>query len=275
MKLTLHALCALVMALMVFLSSVTPAGLAAQAAGPGNPAFDRLLGDSFSSIVIENASGRTQVQTWNSNRVRVTAAQQQQQGMDGGSPLDVNINLGRVAPDALKITVRAARAHAPIDLSIYVPRHVSLSVRGGTEAVVIKGLTGALSVETDTGAISLHLPAAASTDLSLRSIEGLITSKLPMVVFGPVNTHALDGRTGQGGVPVILRSTRGAIDLVPDDPTRLALATGHSADELTPVDANVIKLVQTAGAGRMVDAAPVAEVEHAAAELNSPPTVEA
>ncbi|HEX8181872.1 MAG TPA: VWA domain-containing protein, partial [Pyrinomonadaceae bacterium] len=84
---------------------------------------------------------------------------------------------------------------------------------------------------------------------------------------------ALDGRTGQGGVPIILRSTRGTIDLVPDDPTRLALASGRPAEELTPVDANAIKLVQTAGAGPVADAAPAgpaAEVEHAATEPNSP-----
>lgn len=272
MKIRLRATCAALVALAVLLSSVVPIGLAAQATSADSPAFDRLLGDNFAAVVIENASGRTEVQTWNSNRVRVTATRRQAAGTGGGA-LDSRINLGRAAPDALKITVRAAQSSAPIDLSIYVPRHVNLTVRGGAEDVVIKGVTGAMSVETDAGAISLHLPAAASTDLSLRSIEGSITSKLPLVVFGPVNTHALDGRTGQGGAPVILRSTRGAIDLVPDDPARLAVAGARSADELTPGAANVVRLVQTAGADRTSDAAsqgPAAESEHGAAETNSP-----
>jgi VWFA-related protein len=129
-----------------------------------------------------------------------------------------------------------------------------------------------MSVETEAGAISLHLPAAASADLSLRSVEGAITSQLPLVVFGPVNTHALDGRTGRGGAPVILRSTRGAIELLPDDPARLALASGQAADDLTAGTMNVIKLAQADGGGGVAEGPPAVAADdggQAAAEPTS------
>ncbi len=258
-------------ALAIIFYAFTPIVAVTQAGSLDSPPFDRTLSEGFASVVIENTSGRTQVQTWNSNRVRVIATRQTATG--SGGALDSAINLERIAPAGLKITVRRAPANNPIELSIYVPRHVSLTVRGGAEDVIIKGLTGAMSVETDTGAIALHLPAAASTDLSLRSIEGSITSKLPLVVFGPVNTHALDGRIGQGGAPVILRSAHGAIELVPDDPARLALASGRTAEELTGGVANISKLTQTDEMSRInesVQTGPADVAGHGAA--NAPRT---
>lgn len=243
MKNSLRATFAALNALAILLYAFTPLVITPHAASLASQPFDRLLNEGFSSVVIEHAGGRTQVQTWNSNRVRVMATRQPATDNDG--PLDAAINIERIAPATLKISVRRAAQNAALELSVFVPRHVSLTVRGGAADVVIKGLTGALSVETDTGAIALHLPTAASTDLSLRAIEGAITSKLPLVFFGPVNTHALDGRIGQGGTPVILRSARGAIELVPDDPARLALASGRMTDESSGSAANIVRLPQS------------------------------
>jgi VWFA-related protein len=272
MKNSLRLICTALNALAILLSAFTPLVSVPQASGLDSPPFDRILSEGFTSVVIENTSGRTQVQTWNSNRVRVMATRPT--AVNGG-PLDAAINLERVAPAALKIAVRRPQVNSQIELSVYVPRHVNLTVRGGAEEVVIKGLTGALSVETDTGAIALHLPPAASTDLSLRSIEGAITSKLPLMVFGPVNTHALDGRIGQGGAPVILRSTSGAIDLVPDDPARLALAGGRAIDEATTGAPSIIKLTQTTalnGSTGEAQSGPADVVGHSAAESASAPS---
>ncbi len=261
-------------ALAIMLYAFIPMVSATQAGNLDSPPFDRLLGEGFASVVIENTNGRTQVQTWNSNRVRVMATRQTASG--NGGPLDSAINLERVAPAGLKISVRRAAQTTPIELSVFVPRHLNLTVRGGTEDVVIKGLIGALSVETDTGSISLHLPAAASTDLSLRAIEGGITSTLPLIVFGPVNTHALDGRIGQGGTPIILRSARGAIDLVPDDPARFVLASRHAVGESTGGTAKVSKLPQADELGDVNERAqmgPAAAVGYGATELPSAPLV--
>jgi Ca-activated chloride channel family protein len=63
-----------------------------------------------------------------------------------------------------------------------------------------------------------------NSDLSLRTLEGTISSNLPVSIFGPVNAHSLDGKLGKGGMPVILRSNRGPLTLLTDDPNRLAKA---------------------------------------------------
>ena len=244
MQTSLRSACAVLSAWAIVFSSVNCAGLAAQSAGAGdNAPFERTMAEGFDAVAIENAGGRTQVETWNGDRVRVLAARP---GGGAGGALASRLQFGQAAPATLKISVRPDAQDGPVELNVYVPRHVGLSVRGGVADVIIKGVTGPLSVETDTGGISLHLPATASADLSLRAVAGAITSQLPLVFFGPVNTHVLDGRTGQGGAPVILRSARGSINLLPDDPTRLGPAT---AGELALASLRRERAARRAGLG--------------------------
>ena len=194
-----------------------------------NPTFDRTLAEKFNSVLIENPAGRTEIQTWSSDRVRVTA---KQSGGDNTKTLESRVQLERPSAEALKIKVSPEQNGGSVHLLVYVPHHVRLSVRGGTEDVIIKGLTSAISVETDSGNIALQLPATAATDLSLRAIEGSISARVPLVIFGAINSHTLDGKTGEGGTPVILRSARGSIDLAPDDPARRAVSENEVANNL-------------------------------------------
>ena len=191
--------------------------------------YERTFPQKFAAIEIENANGRTEVETWNSNRVRVTAARGS--GRTDNAAIDARIRFQINASD-LRIIVRDERSEEPINLLVFVPRQINLSVRGESDNIAIKGITNALSVDTKSGSISLALPTSANTDLSLRSLEGTITSQLEMRVFGPVNAHSLDGRTGRGGVPVILRSVSGAVSLIADEPERIA-----RADARIPTDA--------------------------------------
>src|SRR5262245_12667939 len=145
--------------------------------------FEKTFAQRFSSIAIENSNGRTEVETWNSNRVRVTATRQPGRAAD--IPLEVLLRFQIVDTD-LRIVVRGERIENPIRLQIFVPRQVNLAVKGETEMIAIRGITDSLTVETESGAISLYLPKSANTDLSLRSIEGTITSQMDMRLFGPV-----------------------------------------------------------------------------------------
>lgn len=224
-----------------------------------NSTFDRTLAQRFSSILIENSTGRTEVQTWSSNRVRVTAKLS-----DGAGPenLDSRIQLERPATEALKIRVNARPQNGAVNLLVYVPRLVRLSVRGGTQDVVIKGLPDAISVETDSGSIALHLPATANTDLSLRAIQGSINTKLPLVIFGAVNSHSLDGKTGEGGTPVILRTARGSINLTPDDPARRAMSEDEAVNNVRNA-ATIIRSSQSADRGRTVDEVALRQQDYA------------
>lgn len=215
-------------------------------ASPNPAVFEKTFSQRFSEISIENPNGQTAVETWNSNRVRITASRES--GTAVGAPLESRLRF-QVTDTDLRITVRGERIDGPISLLVYVPRQVNLAVRSETEAVAIKGLTSSLSVETDSGHISLSIPQNTNADLSLRSIEGTISSELEMRVFGPVNAHSLDGRVGRGGVPVILRSLRGAVSLLPDEPGRIA-----RADSKITNDSNSYRALQNVGSASFTNA---------------------
>jgi VWFA-related protein len=194
--------------------------------------FEKTFAQRFSAIAIENANGRTEVETWNSNRVRITATRQP--GRPASSPIEARIRFHIVDSD-LRIVVRDEKSADPIHLQVFVPRQVNLAVKGEAEAIAVRGITNALTVESESGAISLSLPKSANTDLSLRSIEGTITSQLDMRIFGPVSAHTLDGRTGRGGSPVILRSLSGSVSLLTEEPGRIARADARAASDVNGI----------------------------------------
>jgi VWFA-related protein len=198
-----------------------------QARAVNNTSYEKTFSQKFAAIEIENAKGRTEIETWDSNRVRVTASRN---ANAGGKPLDGRIRL-QVSETDLKIQVREDRNEGPINLSVFVPRQISLAVRGDSETIAIRGITNALSVQTESGDISLSIPKSANTDLSLRSLEGTISCQLDMRVFGPVNSHSLDGRTGRGGIPIIIRSTRGSVSLIADEAGRITTADATMAND--------------------------------------------
>lgn len=199
---------------------VTPIELT-RAANDEGAHFEKLISQKFNAITIENPHGRTEVETWNSNRVKISATRQH--GKSNERPVEECIRL-QITTSDLRIQVRREITESPIHLSIFVPKQITLSVKGEDESVAVRGVTNGLTVQTTSGAILLALPKNANTDLSLRAIEGSITSQLEMRVFGPVNAHSLDGRTGTGGSPMILRSERGSVSLIADEPGRLARA---------------------------------------------------
>lgn len=186
----------------------------------------------FAAIEIENASGRTEVETWNSNRVRVSASCN---SIADGKPIGDRIHFA-VSDTDLKIKVREETNDRPISLLIFVPREISLAVRGDSEMIAIRGVTNALSVQTESGDISLSLPKSANTDLSLRTLGGTIYSQLDVSAFGPVNSHNLDGRIGRGGAPIIIRSARGSVSLIADEAARIARADATMPTEAGGID---------------------------------------
>jgi VWFA-related protein len=212
-------------ALALLASSFAPTLRAAQPARPAKSDFNRVFTERFNSVGVENLNGRTEIQTWDDARLRVVASRQP--GEPPAAPTDAPVRFETPAPGVLKIA--AVPADAAVNLSIYVPAQVNLTVQGGKGDVTVKGASGSVSVETDTGSISLLLPATAGANLSLRATEGAITSRLPVVFFGPITAHSLDGRTGQGGAPVILRSSHGSISLEPYAPARASSSENRIA----------------------------------------------
>ena len=193
--------------------------------------YEKTFSQKFAAIEIENANGRTEVETWNSNRVRVSASR----STADGRPIDARIRF-QVSDTDLKIQVRDDRNERPINLLVFVPREINLAVRGDSEAIAIRGITNALSVQTESGDISLSLPKSANTDLSLRALDGTISSQLDVRAFGPVNSHNLDGRIGRGGTPIIIRSRRGSVSLIADEAGRIARADATVANDAGRID---------------------------------------
>ncbi|HKP84540.1 MAG TPA: VWA domain-containing protein [Blastocatellia bacterium] len=188
----------------------------------------RVFNDSIKTIVIENLDGAIEAQTWPSTAVSVTASRSSN-GND--ARLESEVSIEQLAGDTLKVVAKPDSRANPIRIAVCFPPSAQLYVRGGKERVAIKGLAAGISVETGSGSLAIYLPEKSTADLSVRTIQGSIESHLPVEVFGKADSHLLDGKLGQGGAPVIARSQRGQISLLPDDDSRLP-AMGKYAAEL-------------------------------------------
>ena len=223
---TRTAVCGVLIALAVTIPHTGGVGAGQTPAGE-RTLLERDFAARFHSITIENTDGGTEVQSWGGGRLRVVVTRR---GGAASEPAVVPpVSFDDSAPGALKISVGSAPQGPDLTLKVYVPADVGLRVRGGKGGVTIKGAAGPVSVETGSGDISLHLPAAAGTDLSLRTLKGEITSQLPVLFFGPLNPRELDGKLNQGGAPVILRSESGSIGLLALSP-RASQADGGRED---------------------------------------------
>jgi Ca-activated chloride channel family protein len=172
--------------------------------------LDRVFNDPVRLLTIENTHGPTEVQVSSEAGVRVTASRP---ASPDNSRLEGEVLFERPERDSLKIVANPNSMFRPITLTVVVPSTVQVFVRGGIERVSVKGQPASLSIETRSGSVTIYLPEKSNTDLSLRSIRGVIESRLPVAIFGQTDDHILDGRIGIGGSPVIARTQRGNITL--------------------------------------------------------------
>src|SRR5689334_2876902 len=77
--------------------------------------YEKTFSQKFAAIEIENANGRTEVETWNSNRVRVSASRNT---LADGRPISARIRF-QVSDTDLKIQVREDRNESPINLLVF------------------------------------------------------------------------------------------------------------------------------------------------------------
>lgn len=175
--------------------------------------FTRAFNDPIRVITIENLAGATEVRTWPALTVSVTASRARN---PNNSQLESEVLFERPEHDILRIVTNPDSLFRPITLTVHLPTSAQLSVRGGTERVSIKGETASLSVETSSGSVAIYLPEKSNAELSLRTIRGVVESRLPVTIFGQTDAHLLDGKLGTGGSPVIARSQRGNITVLPE-----------------------------------------------------------
>jgi hypothetical protein len=86
---------------------------------------------------------------------------------------------------------------------------------GGIEAEAEPGskMTGAWSLRSGDGGITLRLPDDLSADLDAHTGDGRITVDLPVTVAGSISTSSVRGKLGAGGPPLRVQTGDGSIRL--------------------------------------------------------------
>jgi len=190
------------------------------------PKLEREFSGELNEILVDNRSGATEAETWAGETIKVIASRR-----SGPESLDSEVLFENPQATTLKIFVRPSSRDRQISLKIFVPAKVRLLVKGSQQPVTVKGQTNGLSVDTDSGNITLYLSQDSNALLTLRAPHGSIHLKLPVTVSGVIDSSQLDGRIGQGGPGIVLRSSQGNINLLPDK------AAGTLAADVAPPSA--------------------------------------
>jgi VWFA-related protein len=181
--------------------------------------FTRLFTEPINAVRVENLDGPVEVQTWPGSHVGIVASYETEPAKDR---LESLVSFKQTDASVLRVSVEKRDCACPVSIVIYVPASLSVAIKGGTGKISVKGRLAALSVESTSGAIAIHLPERADVDVSARTLEGTITSKVSLTRFGAENPHALDAQVGEGGSPAIIRALRSSIEFLPDSPSRLS-----------------------------------------------------
>src|SRR5215471_9962597 len=180
-------------------------------AGSDTATFTRVFNDPIRAVFIENQSGPIDVRTTPSASVSIKATRIE----NIGTRVESEVIFEQPDRETLRIIANPDSLFRPITLAIQVPSSVQLSVKGGSQRVSVRGSVSSLTLETDSGNVALYLPEKTDTELSLRTIRGVVESRLPLTIFGQSDSRRLDAKIGKGGSPLIARSQRGNISLLP------------------------------------------------------------
>lgn len=167
--------------------------------------LQRDFSDRVALLSVDNAEGATEVHTWDQSLIRVVATRKE------GPVLDSEVLCER-ASGRLVVVVKS-KAAAPVTLVLFVPASMNISIRSMSGSVTVAGAVAGLSIDTQSGSVTIELPESAKLDVALRAIEGFIETAAPIKIFGQRDEHTLDGRLGGGGATAIVRTTKGNINL--------------------------------------------------------------
>jgi hypothetical protein len=97
------------------------------------------------------------------------------------------------------------------------------SLRGPVNAKTVNGAirvrmeslagVGDLSYETVNGSVRLELPDALSADLDVSTVNGSIRTDYPVTVSGELSRRRLQGRIGNGGRQLRLKTVNGSVEI--------------------------------------------------------------
>jgi hypothetical protein len=121
-----------------------------------------------------------------------------------------NVN-GGVEAAGLAAPVQLYTVNGGVTLETSSGEASAETVNGGIRATVHGAGQGRLSFTTVNGSVDLSLAAGLSADLSAETVNGSIESDFPITLSGRINPRHLEGRIGQGGRVLRLRTVNGGI----------------------------------------------------------------
>ncbi|MEW6212971.1 MAG: VWA domain-containing protein [Acidobacteriota bacterium] len=178
-------------------------------------------------VRIENARGGITVEVWEGHKVRITAEK------TNGTPIERTDLVLMAAQNTVLAQCRQGARMGRIDLVVYVPQNSHLQVVGGAWPVEVSGSLASAVIENTSGSINYRVPKTDNAQVSMHSTRGLVRSSIPLQISQRAGSRGIDGRLGNGGAQIFLRSHSGNITLSAADRS----ATAAIADALPSRDA--------------------------------------
>jgi len=121
-----------------------------------------------------------------------------------GGSIAINKAVGKVAARTAAGGIEIGEAAAAVDAT----------TSGGSVNVTLIGpLADDCRLETVAGDVTLKVPANLSADLDAKAVGGRVTTDLPVTVQGEQKQSSLQGKLGEGGKLLKLRTSGGSIHL--------------------------------------------------------------
>ena len=121
-----------------------------------------------------------------------------------------NVN-GGVEASGLTARTDLSTVNGSVTLETSAGEASGSTVNGGVHATVRGAGQGRLSFTTVNGSVDLSLAAGLSADFSAETVNGSIETDFPITLTGRINPRHLEGRIGQGGRILRLRTVNGGI----------------------------------------------------------------
>src|SRR6266404_7401002 len=156
------------------------------------------------NLRIENLRGGVIVESWSENYVSVAAITDS--GQQSRSPAVIQ------RTDSL-LSIRVARGPQQINLQLRIPVRAHAAIITNNGSVEVRGLLGALLVQTISGEIRVDLPNSPAADIIADSRTGTVPSSYGSTIASQASHPQLQSRIGSGGKSVRLYSQAGNITL--------------------------------------------------------------
>ncbi len=158
-------------------------------------------------VRVENARGSIGIEVWEGQKVRITAEK------TNGTPIERSDLVLMAAQNTVLVQCKQGAQVGRIDLVIYVPQNSHLQIVGGAWPIEVSGSLASAVIESTSGSIGYRVPKTDNAQVSMRSTRGLVRSTVPLEISQRAGSRGIDGRLGNGGAQIFLRSQSGNITL--------------------------------------------------------------